>query len=236
MPILPTPQDSAFRRKLEDELLDPQTTLTAAVKLEALGVSSTRSLRVGLESTSPWVRFAAAEALTYLGQTDGAIELGRLAEDHPAFRAPALKALASMDDAACTDRLAELMGSNDPSLRYGAFMALRLADENNPAVRGFKVNNSYCLHRVAPGSPGLIHLTSDRRCEIALFGDNVEAPRAVHASGRLRFQHSRAGWRRGCNRHPDREGEGRPRGEEALLPTRCIGGIDRDGHARGRVR
>jgi hypothetical protein len=62
VPILPTPQDSAFRRKLEDELLDPQTTLTAAVKLEALGVSSTRALRVGLESTSPWVRFAAAGA------------------------------------------------------------------------------------------------------------------------------------------------------------------------------
>ena len=87
VPILPTPQNSAFRRKLEDELLDPQTTLTAAVKLEALGVGSTRALRVGLESTSPWVRFASAEALTYLGQTDGAAELGRLAEDHPSLRA-----------------------------------------------------------------------------------------------------------------------------------------------------
>ncbi len=174
VPILPTPQDSAFRRQLEDELLDPQTTLTAAVKLEALGVSSTRALRVGLESTSPWVRFAAAEALTYLGQTDGAQELGRLADHHPALRAPALKALASMDDAACTDRLVELMGANDASLRYGAFIALRLADENNPAVRGLKVNESYYLHRVAPGSPGMIHLTSDRRCEIVLFGDNVK--------------------------------------------------------------
>ena len=173
VPILPTPPDSAFRRRMEDELLDPQTTLTAAVKLEALGVSSTRALRVGLESTSPWVRFAAAEALTYLGQTDGAVELGRLAEDHPALRAPALKALASMDDAACTDRLAELMAANDSVLRYGAFIALRLADENNPAVRGLKVNESFYLHRVAPGSPGLIHLTSDRRCEIVLFGDNV---------------------------------------------------------------
>jgi HEAT repeat protein/flagellar P-ring protein FlgI len=173
VPILPTPKDSAFRRKLEDELLNPETTLTAAVKLEALGVSSTRALRVGLESTSPWVRFAAAEALTYLGQTDGAVELGRLAEDHPALRAPALKALSSMDDAACTDRLAELMGSSDSLLRYGAFIALRLADENNPAVRGLKVNDAFYLHRVAPGSPGMIHLTSERRCEIVLFGDNV---------------------------------------------------------------
>ena len=36
------------------------------------------------------------------------------------------------------------------------------------------MNNSYWLHRVAPGSPGLIHLTTDRRCEIVLFGDNVK--------------------------------------------------------------
>ncbi len=163
-----------YRRKLEDELLDPTTTLIAAIKLEALGAGSTRSLRVGLESTSPWVRFASAEALTYLGQTDGAAELARLAEDHPALRALALKALASMDDAACTDRLAELMASRDPLLRYGAFLALRLADENNAAIRGVMVNNSYWLHPVAPGSPGLIHLTSDRRCEVVLFGDNVK--------------------------------------------------------------
>ena len=43
----------------------------------------------------------------------------------------------SMDDAACTDRLAR---ADRPAptrvLRYGAFIALRLADENNPAVRG----------------------------------------------------------------------------------------------------
>jgi hypothetical protein len=174
IPILPPGRDTMYRKKLEDELLDPTTTLTAAVKLEALGASSARSLRVGLESSSPWVRFASAEALTYLGQTDGAAELARLAEDHPALRALALKALASMDDAVCTDRLAELTANSDPLLRYGAFIALRLADENNPAARGMLVNNSYWLHSVAPGSPGLIHLTSDRRCEIVLFGDNVK--------------------------------------------------------------
>jgi hypothetical protein len=174
VPILPPGQDSMYRRKLEDELLEPATTLIAAIKLEALGTGSTRSLRVGLESTSPWVRFAAAEALTYLGQTDGAAELARLAEDHPALRASCLKALAAMDDAACTDRLVDLMANGDPVLRYGAFLALRLADENNAAARGTMVNNSYWLHRAAPGSPGLVHLTSDRRCEVVVFGDNVK--------------------------------------------------------------
>lgn len=174
VPILPTPQVSTYRRKIEDELLDPTTTLAAAVKLEALGGSSTRSLRVGLESTSPWVRFASAEALTYLGQTDGAAELARLAEDHPALRAAALKALAATDDAASTDRLAELMTAGDPMLRYGAFIAFRLADESNAAIRGMLINNSYWLHQVAPGSPGMIHLTSDRRCEVVLFGNDIK--------------------------------------------------------------
>jgi len=173
VPVLPPRGEAAARRKLEEELLDPRTTVVAAIKLEALGGNSMRTLRVGLEYTSPWVRFASAEALTYLGQTDGAAELARLAQDHPALRAPALKALASMDDAACTDRLSELMANPDPMLRYGAFCALRLADENSTALAGQLVNKSFWLHSVSIGSPGMVHLTSNRRCEIVLFGDNI---------------------------------------------------------------
>lgn len=172
VPLLAATGDSLYRKKLEEDLLDARTALNAAIKLEALGSSSMRALRVGLESPSPWVRFASAESLTYLGQTDGAAELARLAEDHPALRAPSLKALASMDDSACTDRLVDLMASSDPLLRYGAFLALRLADENNAAGKGLMVNNSFWLHQMAAGSSGMIHLTSERRCEIALFGDN----------------------------------------------------------------
>jgi hypothetical protein len=173
VPIVPIAADSLYRRKLEDELLDPTTALRAAVKLEAAGGDNLRALRIAKENPSPWVRFAAAESLAYLGQTDGAAELARLAEDHPALRAQCLKALASMDDAAFTDRLVELMGNTDPVLRYGAFVALRLADENNPAVKGVLLNNSFWLHRVAAGSPGMVHLTGDRRSEIVLFGDGV---------------------------------------------------------------
>jgi hypothetical protein len=171
VPLLHAGPDSMYRKRLEEELHDPTTTITAAVKLEALGASSVQALRRGLESPSPWVQFASAEALTYLGQTDGAARLAQLAEDHPALRAPALKALASMDDAACTDRLVELTTSSNAELRYGAFLALRLADENHSAARGTLVNHSFWLHQVAPGSQGMIHLTSDRRCEVVLFGD-----------------------------------------------------------------
>ena len=153
VPILPPRADSPMRAKLEEDLLDERKTIVTAIKLEALGGTSMHSLRVGLESPKPWVQFAAAEALTYLGQNDGAADLARLAESHPALRAPCLKALASMDDAACTDRLMELMASPDPSLRYGAFCALRLAADNIPAVQGTPVNGSYWLHAVANGSP-----------------------------------------------------------------------------------
>jgi hypothetical protein len=172
VPLMPTGPDSAYRRKLEEELLEPGTALTAAIKLEALGGDSHRALRVGLEHTSPWVRFAAAESLAYLGQTDGSAQLAKLAEEHPALRAHCLKALAAIDDASSTDRLGDLMAATDPALRYGAFVALRLSDENNAAVRGQQLNG-FWLHRVAAGSPGLIHLTSDRRSEVVLFGDGL---------------------------------------------------------------
>jgi hypothetical protein len=174
VPVVPVAADSLYRRVLEDQLLDPATALTSAVKLEALGGESRRALRLGLESPSPWVRFAAAEALAYLGYTDGANDLARLAEDHPALRAYCLKALAATDDAAFTDRLIELMASADPVLRYGAFIALRLGDENNPAVRGNLLGQGLWVHRVAPGAPGLIHLATDRRSEVVLFGDGLK--------------------------------------------------------------
>lgn len=174
VPIVAIAPDSLHRRKLEDELLAPATTLTAAIKLEALGGDSRRTLRLGLESPSPWVRFAAAESLAYLGHTDGAHELAKLAEEHPALRAYCLKALAATDDAAFTDRLVDLMSSSDPALRYGAFIALRLADENHPAVRGHLLNQSFWVHHVAPGSVGLVHLVSDRRSEVVVFGDGAK--------------------------------------------------------------
>lgn len=167
----PRPGDP-YRKKLEHELLQPETAVVAALKLEALGSDSEEALRVGLEHDSPWVRFAAAQSLCYLGKADpkAAHTLGQIAERHPAMRTHALTALASQDDAPCLDQLAELMKKGDASLRYGAFSALRAADENHEAVRGRRMGTSYWLHVVATESSPLIHLTSDRRNEIVLFG------------------------------------------------------------------
>src|SRR5207302_3383349 len=143
-------------------------------KLEALGGDTHRQLRLGLRSSSPLVRFAAAEALAYLGQTDGAGELAQLAQEHASLRAQCLKALAAMDDGAAAERLVELMGHPDPVLRYGAFVALRLVDERNAALGGASMNRSFWLHRVAPGTTGMVHVTSDRRSEVVVFGEAVK--------------------------------------------------------------
>ncbi len=182
VPYNPVGANSAYRQRLEDELMDPATALTAAIKLEALGGDCRRSLRVGLESTSPWVRFAAAEALAYLGQTDGTSELARLAEDHAALRAHCLKALASVDDASGTDRLVEMLGSSEAELRQGAYIALRLSDERHPALNGKLMNKSYWMHAVAPEAPPAVHLSTGGRSEVVLYGDvkfHTVAPMAV---------------------------------------------------------
>ncbi len=170
VPLNPVSADSPYRKQLETDLLRPETALVAALKLEALGPDSRQPLRVGLQSDSPWVRFASAESLAYLGHADGARDLAELAEKHPSLRSQCLTALASLDDAVCLDQLAELMKKPDPQLRYGAFVALRSADEANEAVRGVRVNDSYWLHQVAPESDPLVHVSTDRRAEVVLFG------------------------------------------------------------------
>ena len=171
IPLTPAGPDSLYRKKLEQELLEADTAVIAAIKLEALGAESTQPLRVGLQSTSPWVRFASAEALAYLGNTAGVGELARLCEQHAALRTHCLTALATLDDGVSTDRLVELMAHPDAGLRYGAFVALRSANENHTALNGKHVKKTFWLHQVAPDSQAMIHLTSNRRSEIVLFGN-----------------------------------------------------------------
>jgi len=172
VPLVNVGPSDPYRKKLEQELVQPETALIAAVKLEALGGESEDALRVGLESNSPWVQFASAQSLAYLGKADLAASslLAKLAERHPSLRTHCLKALASQDDAHCIDQLGELMKSKDASLRYGAFTAMRLMDENHDSVRGRKMGNSFWLHTIADGSDPLVHLITERRNEIVLFG------------------------------------------------------------------
>lgn len=153
------------------DLLDPARTVTAALRLEALGQQSLPALRAGLESPHPLVRFCAAESLAYLDCPAGGEELGRDVAKQPLLRAYALTALASLDESVSHVQLRDLLlTSADAETRYGAFRALRALDENDPLVRGDFLNDSFWLHRVAPDAAPLVHVSTARRPEIVLFG------------------------------------------------------------------
>jgi hypothetical protein len=162
----------AYRRRLEEQLLDPARAVTTALRLEALGQDSIPTLKRGLTSEHPLVRFCSAEALAYLGSPSCGEELARMVEQQPALRAFSLTALASLDEAVCHVELRRLLASPSPETRYGAFRALRALDEQAEAVQGDHLNDSFWLHRVAPNSLPLVHLATNR-AEVVLFGEDA---------------------------------------------------------------
>jgi hypothetical protein len=161
-----------YRQKLAADLLDPARTVTSALRLEALGEGSVPALKAGLESPHPLVRFCAAEALAYLGCPSAGEELARAAATQPSLRAFALTALASLDEAVSRVKLRDLMTSGaDDVTRYGAFRALFALDEQDEGVRGELLGDAFWLHHAAPGTAPLVHLSTTRRAEVVLFGE-----------------------------------------------------------------
>jgi hypothetical protein len=160
-----------YREQLAEDILDPTRTVVAALRLEALGTSSIAVLKEGLKHEHPLVRFCSAEALAYLGSPSAGEELAKAVSQQPYLRAFALTAMASLDEAVCHVKLAELMASDfDDETRYGAFRALRTLDEKAPEIGGELLNETYWLHEVAPGSKPLVHFTTNKRAEIVFFG------------------------------------------------------------------
>lgn len=172
--LIPLRTPSAgYQRRLEENLLDPKLTVTAALRLEALGSQSVDGVKKALTSDHALVRFSAAESLAYLGSPACGEELGRLVEEQPALRAYSLTAMASLNENVCRVKLGELLSSSSPEARYGAFRALRALDEREPLVQGDLLNESFWLHRLAPNSPSLVHLSHSRRAEVVLFGEEA---------------------------------------------------------------
>ena len=191
-------QRNRYRQRLARMLLDPQDTIKAALRLEALGNESVPVLKKGLDNPHPLVRFAAAESLAYLGVAGSVEELARLAEKHVPVRGPCLLALANLDENVTRAKLTELLELPDPRLRYGAFFALRLlsnvslktweqalaqddtrllqkidAVDLDPRLGGEMLNRSFWLHMVAPRSTPMIHVSLAKRAEIVLFGSDI---------------------------------------------------------------
>jgi hypothetical protein len=172
--LIPLPEaparTSPYCRRLAEELHDPARTITAALRLEALGTESIDTLKTGLASEHVLVRFTSAEALAYLGDPAGGETLARLVEQQPVLRAFCLTAMASLDCSIHDVKLCELLGSPSTETRCGAFRALQFMNERHELVQGELLNESFWLHRVAPDSPPLVHISSSRRAEVVLFG------------------------------------------------------------------
>jgi Flagellar P-ring protein/HEAT repeats len=189
-----------YRRLLHTMLQDPnpKVCIRAALRLEALGKESVAALQQGLTSGHAAVRFAAAEALTYLGSTSGVDELARAAVEQPDVRAYALIALAGLIESACRHKLQELLSAGDAEVRAGAFEALRLTyagdcrneKELDAAMErrlGGENLQAFWLHQVAPQGAKAVNFAISRRAEIILFGSDIALSGEVHVKAGEEF-------------------------------------------------
>ena len=155
---------------LSRQLSDPVTAPHAALRLEAIGKDSVVTLRAALESKDPEVRFHAAEALAYLGESIAAEHLAEAAAAFRTVRAAALDALAVLDDANGLDALEGLLDNPSAETRYGAFRTLWRIDPKSAFVRGERLGDAFSLHVLDVKGPPLVHATRSFRPEIVLFG------------------------------------------------------------------
>ncbi len=171
VPLDPPADPTAYLKKLEAQLQNPETAAAAAIKLEAVGAQAMPVLRAAMKSEYPFVQFCAAESLAYLGQPLAAETLAKIAADHPSLQAYALTALAALDDALSVSKLEELLAAKEPSLRYGAFRAMREIDKESPQIKGQALGKAFMLHAdVGVGQP-MVHLLREGRAEFVLFGE-----------------------------------------------------------------
>jgi flagellar basal body P-ring protein FlgI len=158
---------------LSDQLIDPVTAETAALRLEAVGGDEAiEILKKGAVSEDREVRFYAAEALAYLDVTEAVAPLARAAVEEPAFRVNALSALGAMEDGAASEALAEMLSAKSAETRYGAFRALTAMAPDDARVRAEKLGpgGKFNYHVLDVGGPPMIHATSSHRQELVLFG------------------------------------------------------------------
>lgn len=181
-----TPEDRIQRiSTLEGELLVPATSSLAALKLEAIGDEAADTLKKGLESPSPEVRFYAAETLAYLDQAEAAPVLGEAAME-PAFRSRALLALGAMSSVEAHDALVSLLHVASAETRYGAFRALQQMNPRDPLLGQSMLGRVY-LHEIASEAEPMVHVARTRRPEIVLFGIDqpIQTPMMVLVGKKL---------------------------------------------------
>ncbi len=190
------PQQQARLPLLANQLLDPLTSATAALQLEAIGTeTAVEVLQQGLTSEDPEVRFYAAEALAYLDITESVDTLAKTAQEEPAFRANALAALSAMDDGGAYEQLRGLLEVKSAQTRYGAFRALSAMAPNDPLVRGKSLQGKFRFHTLDVPGEQLVHVTSSHQPEIVLFGTGhqLQLPLVLDAGPKILVNGLRGG-------------------------------------------
>ena len=205
-------QQSKYRQRLHKMLLDPHDCIRAAMRLEALGKESVATLKKGLDSPAPLVRFAAAEALVYLGSTSGVEELANLARTQTNVRAYALIALAGLNESACRIQLNEFLACDDAELRAGAFQTLRLPigeefrrqlaqcrndNERDKVTKQFEADmrrhlggedlQAFWIHQIPLNGPSAVNFAETKRAEIILFGKDIRLVAPVRVQAGVEF-------------------------------------------------
>jgi len=173
--------------QLKKELFDPETCAHAARQLEAIGRDGIETLRSGLKSADPEVRFYSAEALAYLDQREAAEVLAQAAREEPAFRVYALGALSAMEDSAAADQLKLLLSVPSAETRYGAFRAMWSSPRRDQTTADCPSIKAFGYHVLATEGPAMIHVTRSRRAEVVLFGHNqtLQTPLALNAGTQI---------------------------------------------------
>lgn len=164
-----------LKNNLSDELNKPESSIEAALRLEALGKTAVPQLQEGLKNSSELVRFASAQSLAYLGDGAGINELTRLAETSSLYRSHALSAMVALNHPVSRIKMGSLLHCNSVETRYGAFRALWAFDNQDPLVRCEEPGNGIYLHAIeSPESPPLVHVSRRRRQEIIVFNRDQE--------------------------------------------------------------
>lgn len=163
-------------QRLRTMLMEPTSSMSAALQLEAIGPRGIDTLLEGLESSDLQVRFLSAEALAYQDKHQAVKALQEAAETESAFRWHALAALSTITHVSALDALDSLLHVASAETRYGAFRALKKRSESSPifGAESLGENGTFVLHTVPSNGAPMIHYTRSREPEIVLFGDPIE--------------------------------------------------------------
>lgn len=168
--------ESATRRAermelCKQQLSEPTTVRSAAWQLEAIGKEAIPILVEALSNPDPEVRFYTAHALAYLNDSRSIPVLKTLAQQQAAFRAMSLTALATVDHHEADNALLELLHVADPETRYGAMLAIRSRDADNPLVTGIPVARTASILQIPSNAPPLVAISLEQQPEIVIFGE-----------------------------------------------------------------